>query len=171
MRICHLENHSLGFESASACKISTGVAPREQVWANLERQPCKIPTRGTQETTAYFETRNSLAHADCFALGSLFALPAVPPTLERGLEMIRRYAIHELLYATKISEGHGGNMFIAPKANVRSGRATPFIRDKLISPLIGNPYIIGISTPTIGLMTMHTIIWKYSEFRSDRTHR
>ena len=88
-----------------------------------------------------FETRNSLAHADCFALGSLFALPAAPPTLERGLEMIRRKGMPFTNFYTQTnkSEGHGGNMSIAPKANVRSGRATPYIRDKFISPLVGNP--------------------------------
>ena len=71
---------------------------REQVWANLERQP---PTRGTQETTAYFETRNSLAHADCFALGSLFALPAVPPTLERGWRWFEGKECHSRTFIRK----------------------------------------------------------------------
>lgn len=88
-----------------------------------------------------FETRNSLARADCFALGSHFALPAAPPTLEKGLEMIRRKGMPFTNFYTQTnkSEGHGGNMSIAPKANVRSGRATPYIRDKFISPLVGNP--------------------------------
>lgn len=92
-------------------------------------------------TSMNFETRNSLARADCFALGSHFALPAAPPTLEKGLEMIRRKGMPFTNFYTQTnkSEGHGGNMSIAPKANVRSGRATPYIRDKFISPLVGNP--------------------------------
>ena len=53
--------------------------------------------------------------------------------------------------------------------NMCQGRWTPYV-GMVIPPLKGI-LRMGISTPTIGLMTMHTTIWKYWEFRSDRTHR
>ena len=40
----------------------------------------------------------------------------------------------------------------------------------VIQPLIGNPYNGYIGAPTIGLMSLSPIIWKYREFRPDRTY-
>ena len=54
--------------------------------------------------------------------------------------------------------------------HVRSGRSTPCIGDKLIQPLIGNPYNGYIFTPTIGLMSLSLIIGKQWELIDPGSH-